>query len=358
MIDTVMKRVQQGQFTLVAEIGVNYYDVAEKLHISLMEAAKFMILEAKNAGIHAVKFQSYKADTLAAKNSPSYWDTSEETTTSQYELFRKFDAFGKEDYRELSGFCDSIQIEFLSTPFDFASADYLEPMMNIYKISSSDLSNLPFIEYMAKKNHPIMLSVGASDEEEIDRAVALIRRSTQASLMLLHCVLEYPTPYEHANLRKIIALKKRYPDVYIGYSDHTRPDDGCDVIKTAYLMGATVVEKHFTVDKTLRGNDHYHAMDGHDAQKMIAGIAFLERIAGDETLTHLASEQAARQNARRSIVAAVDILPGQKITREMLTFKRPGHGIAPAEIERVLGKTVKEMIAEDTMILPGMIVSY
>lgn len=356
MIDTIMKRVQQGKFTLVAEIGVNYYDVAEKLNISLMEAAQFMILTAKNAGIHAVKFQSYKADTLTVKDSPSYWDTSEEATTSQYELFCKYDAFGEGEYRELSRFCERIKIEFLSTPFDFSSADYLASMMNIYKISSSDLSNLPFIEYMARKNRPIMLSVGASDEEEIDRTVQLIRKTTQAPLMLLHCVLEYPTPYEHANLRKILALKKRYPNVYIGYSDHTKPDDCCDVIKTAYLMGANIVEKHFTVDKTLRGNDHYHAMDGHDAKRIINGIRFLDSISGEEALTYLASEQAARQNARRSIVAAVDILPGNAITRDMLTFKRPGHGISPAEIDTVIGKTVKEKILADTIMLPDMII--
>lgn len=152
----VEERLKNGQFVLIAEIGVNYYDIAKKLNITPMEAAKMMVLEARNAGVHACKFQTYKAETLASKNSPSYWDTTEEKTTSQYQLFKKFDAFGVKEYRELKEFCDQIGIEFCSTPFDFESADYLEPLMNFYKISSSDLSNLPFIAYIAKKNKPII----------------------------------------------------------------------------------------------------------------------------------------------------------------------------------------------------------
>ena len=250
ILATIIERCKAGKFTLIAEIGVNYYDIAKKLNISLMEAARFMVLSARNAGIHAVKFQSYKAETLASKYSPSYWDTTEEPTTSQYELFKKFDAFGEREYRELSVFCDQVGIEFCSTPFDFESADYLDSLMNVYKISSSDLTNLPFIAYMAKKDKPILLSTGASNFDEIKAAVACIRRYNDNDLALLHCVLEYPTPYEHANLAKIRALKEAFPNVIIGYSDHTKPDVCCDVIKTAYLLGATVIEKHFTTDKT------------------------------------------------------------------------------------------------------------
>ena len=149
-MSTIIDRALAGKFVLIAEIGVNYYDIATKLDISLMDAAKLMIKEAKDAGIHAVKFQSYKAGTLAAKASPSYWDTTEEPTTSQYELFQKFDHFGEAEYRELKDFCDMLGIEFLSTAFDLASADYLDSMMDVYKISSSDLNNLPFVEYQAR----------------------------------------------------------------------------------------------------------------------------------------------------------------------------------------------------------------
>lgn len=355
ILDTIIERCKQGKFSLIAEIGVNYYDIAKKLNISLMEAAKFMILSACNAGIHAVKFQSYKADTLASKYSPSYWDTSEEPTTSQYELFKKFDAFGELEYRELSVFCEQVGIEFCSTPFDFESADYLDSMMSLYKISSSDLTNLPFITHMAKKGKPILLSTGASNFDEISEAVACIRKYNDCDLALLHCVLEYPTPYEHANLAKIETLKKAFPDILIGYSDHTKPDACYDVIKMAYLLGAIVVEKHFTVDKTLQGNDHYHAMDAHDAEKILEGIYYLDKLKGKADLCALESEQSARENARRSIVAAVDIPAGAILTEEMLTFKRPGHGISPNKIADVLGKRTKQNIARDIVLTQDML---
>lgn len=345
----IIRRMKAGKFTLIAEIGVNYYDIASKLSISLMEAAKLMILSAHNAGIKAVKFQTYKAENLASKFSPSYWDTSEETITSQYELFRKFDTFGEPEYRYLSSFCKKVGIEFLSTAFDFASADYLEPMMNVYKISSSDISNIPFIEYMAKKNKPILLSVGASNLDEVQMAVATIRKYNKKELALLHCVLEYPTPYQHANLCKITGLQRKFPDVYIGYSDHTKPDECYDVIKMAYILGATVIEKHFTLDKTLTGNDHYHAMDPKDAENILAGISFIDKLKGNEEIKCLQSELIARENARRSIVAAVNIQEGVKITRDMLTFKRPGYGISPNEIDKVIGKYSSKKIEKDTV---------
>lgn len=346
----IIEGLKNSQFTLIAEIGVNYYDVATKLNISLMEAAKFMVLSAHNSGIHAVKFQTYKAETLASKYSPSYWDTTEEPTSSQYELFKKFDAFGEKEYRELSDFCEQIGIEFCSTPFDFESADYLAPMMNIYKISSSDLNNIPFIEYIAKKNKPILLSVGASNLDEIHQAVKTIRKYNQKELVLLHCVLEYPTPYEHANLNKISSLKNQFPNLYIGYSDHTKPDTSYNVIKAAYLLGANIIEKHFTVDKTLIGNDHYHAMDAGDAEKILREINFIQDIQGKSEIKCLDSEVKARENARRSIVAAIEIPEGIKITRDMLTFKRPGNGISPNEVENIIGKRAKSKLAIDSLL--------
>lgn len=346
----IIERLHNNDFSLIAEIGVNYYDIAKKLNISLMDAAKYMVLAAKNAGIHAVKFQSYKAETLASKYSPSYWDTSEEPITSQYELFKKFDVFGKNEYQEIADYCNKIGIEFSSTAFDLESADYLADMMNFYKISSSDLSNLPFIEFISKKNKPILMSTGASNLEEIKEAVNVIRKWNDKEIVLLHCVLEYPTPYKDANLSKISSLKQEFPDLYIGYSDHTKPDACFDVIKTAYLLGAKVVEKHFTLDKTLKGNDHYHAMDDNDAQKILQGIEFIDELLGNAELKCLEAELIARQNARRSLVAAVDIPEGTKITKEMLTFKRPGTGISPSEIEKVLGKVTKVNILKDCIL--------
>lgn len=346
----IMERIQKGKFVLIAEIGVNYYDIAAKEGISNMQAAKKMVAAAADAGVHAVKFQSYKADTLAVKDSPAYWDISEESTASQYELFRKYDAFGYQEYCELKNFCDACGVEFLSTAFDLASADYLDSLMDVYKISSSDLNNLPFITYQAKKGKPIILSAGASNADEIGQAVACIRRYSSQPLVLMHCVLEYPTPYEHANLNKITALKQRYPELVIGYSDHTKPDDCADVIKTAYLLGAQVVEKHFTLDKSLPGNDHYHAMDALDAEKILSGIRFIDRLRGSGDIRCLPGEEAARTNARRSLVSAAFIKAGTIIRREQVTFKRPGTGIAPKELGHVIGKRARSDIQADTVL--------
>lgn len=349
-MDSLVERIVSGKFTLIAEIGVNYYDIAAQREISNMDAAKLMCKEAKDAGIHAVKFQTYKAENLAAADSPSYWDTTEEATTSQRELFKKYDSFGEAEYRELADYCKEIGIAFCSTAFDFESADYLEPLMDVYKISSSDLTNLPFIEYQASKGKPMIMSVGAGDLEEMRLAVETVRKVNNQPLVLCHCVLEYPTPYNHANLRRIESLKQEFPDVIVGYSDHCKPDECCDVIKSAYILGAHVVEKHFTLDKTLPGNDHYHAMDPSDVRKILSGIDFVESLLGSGSLAFSDTEAAARLNARRSIVAAVDIPGGTTITREMLTFKRPGNGISPKDIDLVLGKKVNVDVREDTIL--------
>jgi N-acetylneuraminate synthase len=220
--------------------------------------------------------------------------------------------------------------------------------MNVYKISSSDLNNLPFVEYQAKKNKPIILSIGASEEKEVEKTVSLIRKYNDKQLFLLHCVLEYPTPYDHANLNRIVSLKNKFPDLFIGYSDHTKPDQFVDVIKTAYNLGAIVIEKHFTLDKSIPGNDHYHSMDPLDAKKIIEGIEFINSIRGSYDIHFLESELSARLNARRSLVSRVNISKGTIISKDMLTFKRPGTGISPDKIEQVIGLKAKINISEDT----------
>ena len=354
MVNTIIDRVIQGKFVLIAEIGVNYYDIALKENISVMDAAKLMINKAKEAGIHAVKFQTYKAATLAAKDSPSYWDTTEERETSQYALFKKFDTFGKAEYQELCDYCERKGIEFLSTAFDIESADYLEPMMNVYKISSSDLNNLKFIEYQAMKNKPIILSVGASNEEEIQNALNCIRKYNDKPIILMHCVLEYPTPYDHANLNKIVSLAKTFPDVVIGYSDHTKPDANYDILKTAYNLGARVIEKHYTLDKSLSGNDHYHAMDNIDARKIIEQLRYLDIIRGNYEIKCLDSEMTARKNARRSLVTTCNIKAGTALTQDMITFKRPGTGIAASRFDEFVGKTIKIDVEEDCILQEKM----
>ena len=335
---------------LIAEIGVNFYDIAREEEITDMQAAKLMIDEAKKCGVDAVKFQSYKAETIASKNSPAYWDLSEEPTTSQFELFKKFDKFGAEEYRELAEYCREVGIMFLSTPFDFASVDYLDEFMDIYKISSSDLTNIPFIQYIASKNKPILLSTGASTLNEIKQAVKAIEEVSTVDIAIMHCVLSYPTAYEDANLLMIKDLAENFPDYEIGYSDHTKPDSNMVVLTTAYNYGATILEKHFTLDKSLHGNDHYHAMDPNDVLVFRNNVGFLSKINGKKNKQPLICESSSRKQARRSIVAVRDIKQGETITRDDLTFKRPGTGIYSSEIDKVIGKTAKVDIREDALL--------
>ena len=341
---------------LIAEIGVNFYDIAKKEGISDMDAAKLMIDEAKKCGVDAVKFQSFKAETIASRNSPAYWDLSEEPTTSQFELFKKFDKFGVDEYKQLADYCKSVEIMFLSTPFDFASVDYLDEFMDIYKISSSDLTNIPFIKYIASKNKPILLSTGASTLAEIKQAVNAIEEVSDVDIAIMHCVLSYPTAYEDANLLMIKDLAEHFPDYEIGYSDHTKPDENMLVLTTAYNYGATILEKHFTLDKTLQGNDHYHGMDPEDVVKFWNSVDFLSKINGMKNKQPLICESSSRKEARRSIIAFRDIKKGEEISRDDLTFKRPGTGIYPSEIENVVGRVAKEDIPEDTLIDFDMLV--
>ncbi len=353
MIHIIEERIKNDKFVLIAEIGVNYYDIAFRDKISPMQAAKKMILEAKEAGVHAVKFQSYKAETIAMKTSPAYWDLKEEATKSQFELFKKYDSFAEKEYVELADYAEKMGVEFLSTPFDLASVDYLDSLMNCYKISSSDLNNLNFIKHIARKNKPIILSVGASNADEIDRTVNLIKQYNDRQIFLLHCVLEYPTPYEHANLSKINALRMHFPECIIGYSDHTKPNPTYDVLRQAYCYGARIIEKHFTLDKSLKGNDHYHAMDPKDVISILKTFDIIDCLSGDGTLKCLDTEFIARKNARRSLVAQVDISAGTILTEEMITWKRPGTGITADRYDEIIGKTVVRDIKKDECFMEG-----
>ncbi len=335
---------------VIAEMGVNFYDTARVMNITPLEAAKLYIDEAKKAGVDAAKFQSYKAETIASKNSPSYWDLSKEPTTSQYELFKKLDGFNKEDYEELCRYCKQVGIDFMSTPFDYNSADYLEDMVDIYKISSSDITNIPFIKYIAKKGKPVYLSVGASYLAEVDEAVRAIKETGNNNICLFHCVLSYPTKNEDANLNIIRHLKQVYPDIPIGFSDHTLPDPCMTILTTAYLLGAEVIEKHFTLDKTLEGNDHYHAGDPEDFAKAIKNFELVDTIIGDKTKTVLDCEMIPRKQARRSLVLTHDMKAGDVVTEKDLIAKRPGTGISPKYMDIVVGKMLKNDMKEDSIL--------
>ncbi len=322
---------------IIAEAGVN--------HEGSMDLAKRLIDEAAEGGAQAIKFQTYKADTIASKDSPYYWDITKEPTRSQHELFQKYDKFWKGEYEELAKYCEQAGIAFMSTAFDVASADFLNDLQDVFKISSSDLTNLPFIEYQCQFGKPIILSTGASYHWEIQQAVEAIEKHGN-TLCLMHCVLNYPTPDENANLGMIQGLKRHFPQVVPGYSDHTLPGE-MDILIRSILLGAVVIEKHFTHDKTLPGNDHYHAMDKEDLKNFWAKWEEVKTSLGTYALTALADEEPARRNARRSLVAARAIAAGAVITHEDLTWKRPASGISPKDIDVVVGQKAARAIAED-----------
>ena len=333
----------QTQFLMpyiIAEAGVN--------HEGNLDTAKRLIDLAAQGGADAIKFQSYKAETLASKDSPAYWDTKKEPTLSQYALFKKHDSFWKKEFESLKTYCDQVGITFLSTPFDVESATFLNDLMDVFKISSSDITNKPFIKFICDFQKPIILSTGAAHLYEISEAVEWIEQKGNP-LALLHCVLNYPTEDHNARLGMIPALKQVFPRHVIGYSDHTLPGD-MHILKIATLLGARILEKHFTPDKTLPGNDHYHAMDSQDLRAFKQSLTEIFSCIGEFKIEALASEEPARCHARRSLVTTREIKAGQIIQEADLTFKRPAHGISPRCYDEVLGKKARHTLPEDTVL--------
>ncbi len=335
---------------IIAEMGVNFYDTAEALSISPMEAAKLYIDKAAEAGVDCAKFQSYKAATIVSKNSPAYWDLTKEPTKTQYELFLRHDHFDENDYRELCDYTHSKGLDFTSTPFDYASADYLADFVDFYKISSSDLSNIPFIRYIGTKGKPVYISAGAAYLSETEVAIRTLKEAGCKDIVLLHCVLSYPTEPADANLNVIKTLKNVFPDIRIGYSDHVAPDKTMTTLTTAFLLGAEVIEKHFTLDKKLSGNDHYHAGDPEDFRMAIENFRLVEKILGQKEKTVLDCELVPRREARRSLVLTRDMRKGEIIKPEDLMPKRPGTGISPEFFDIVVGRIVKSDLQEDTIL--------
>jgi N-acetylneuraminate synthase len=328
---------------VIAEIGVN--------HEGKLDLAKKLIDLAKAGGADAAKFQTYKADRIASRHSPAYWDLSKEPTTSQHKLFQKYDAFGPAEYRALAEHCDGAEIDFVSTPFDSSAVELLDPLMPFFKIASADLTNVPLLRQVAETGKPVVLSTGASTSDEVRAAVAILRSAGCRELSLLHCVLNYPTADENAHLGMITGLRAEYPDLVIGYSDHTVPDAAMTALTTSYLLGARVIEKHFTHDKTLPGNDHYHAMDVHDLSVFREAIRKIDLMIGDSSAKEpLESEEIARQNARRSIVLDADAARGTILTESMLTYKRPGTGVSPVYWDSVIGRrTARDLSRDDVL---------
>jgi sialic acid synthase SpsE len=348
-----MKEIRIGNRTLrkndltqpyfVAEAGVN--------HEGDLEKAKQMIREVAKAGGDAIKFQAYKAETLASKNSPAYWDLTAESTKSQYELFKKWDSFWKSEFEELAAYAKKCNIDFTATPFDIESADFLEPIVPFYKVASADITNEPFLKHIAKKGKPILLSTGASEVSEILTAINWIQAEGNEKVALLHCVLSYPTKYENANLGMIRGMNETFKDFIIGYSDHTPANRATDILTTAWLLGAQIIEKHYTWNKSLSGNDHYHSMAYADLKKFIAQVRFIRTTIGKFNKECLRCEDVSRVFARRSIVARNFIPKGKLIAESDVTWKRPGTGIPPWMLEQVIGGKALEDILEDEAIV-------
>ena len=220
--------------------------------------------------------------------------------------------------------------------------------MDTFKISSSDITNKPFVEFICDFKKPIILSTGGSNIVEIETAANWIGAKGN-SLALLHCILNYPTEDKNANLAMICDLKRKFPNHKIGYSDHTLPKN-MKTLETAVLMGASIIEKHFTHDKTLPGNDHYHAMDVEDLKVFNQNLDKLFELLGKTEKTSIPSEGLARKNARRSLVAKRNIPAGKVIEPEDLTWKRPASGISPKEIDKVKNSTAARDISEDSIL--------
>lgn len=339
----------QNKPYIVVEAGVN--------HLGSLELGERLIKEAKEAGADAIKFQSYKAGELCVKNAPRFWDWEGEVKKdgSQFDSYSMLDSFGKNEHRELKKLCDKYEIDFFSTPFSIETADYLDEIgVPMYKIASCDLTNLCFIEYVAKKMKPILLATGASDLNEIKEAVAVIESTGNKQIVVMHCNLCYPTKDEDINLLTIQNLKETFPQYPIGLSDHTM---NLMTPAVAYVLGARIFEKHYTVDKSLdKSADHWLSADPDDLREIIKNINTVRTLMGKygERVAN-PSEERTRLYARRSVVADKDIKVGEILTLENIACKRPGTGISAKYYKEFLGKKTKVDISFDALLSWDMV---
>lgn len=319
----------------IAEIGVNHENDINK--------AKLMIDECSDIGIGAVKFQSYSAKKLAAKHSPAYWDVTKESTKSQIELFSKYDLFDQREFNEIANYCEKKDIEFMSTPFDEDYVDVLDPLVNRFKIASVDLTNFILIKKIAQKGKPIVLSTGASTIDEIKHTVQYIKGlgvDIDKDLSLLHCVTKYPNPISTAGLGSIKSLSEIFPSIDIGYSDHTIPEESELALACAITMGAKIIEKHYTFDKNLPGNDHYHSFDKNDLIKFSES---LESLNSSLQVANIEDQINSIKFARRGLYLKKSIKAGEKITKDHLIPLRPLLDfISPIHWEDIVGREVNK----------------
>src|SRR3989344_5184196 len=327
---------------IITEAGCN--------HDGKLEQGFKLIEEAAKNGADAIKFQTFKAKKLVTKTAGQWWLPEEQRQgKTQLDLYKTQDTFGFEEYKALQDHCNKNGITFLSTPFDEGSADLLERLnVPAYKIASTDLTNLPFLEYVTKKQKPMLISAGMSFLEEIAESIETIRNTGNEQICLMHCIVEYPAPMHHANLNFIKTLKKEFPDYVIGFSDHTL-GYVADIVATVF--GAKIIEKHFTFDKTIRGSpDHLTSVDPRELSDLVKDVRAAESSLGSYDREILEYEKPAREFGRRKLVANVYIPKNTIIERHMITAKRNEEGLYPKFLKDVLGKKTKVDLDEDAPI--------
>lgn len=328
---------------IIAEAGVNHNgDIAK---------AKTLIDKGAEAGVDYVKFQTFKAEKLVTKQAQraAYQDKNTQNNDSQYEMLKKLE-LSQTVHQELIDYCKVKGVKFLSTGFDNDSLAFLAQLgVRIAKVPSGEITNLPYLRQVASLFPEVILSTGMATINEIKDAVKVLidYGVSKDKITILHCNTEYPTPMEDVNLKAMLHIQKEL-GVSVGYSDHTL---GIEVPIAAVALGATVIEKHFTLDKTLPGPDHKASLEPDELKAMVSAIRNIEKAIGGSGLKEVSkSEEKNKPIARKSIVAATKIAQGEAFTPENLTVKRPGTGISPMQWDEVIGKEAKRDFQEDELI--------
>ncbi len=312
-------------------------------HMCDIELAKKMIDEAETSGADAIKFQTYKAEKLVAKDAKTYWNYGK--TKSQYEYYKQLDKFDKEEYKVLFDYAKDKDIVVFSSPFDEESSDMLNELgMPLFKIASCLMPNKQLIKHIAGYKKPIILSCGGSAVEEIQEVVDAIYEQGNFLLILMACTLSYPAKNEDANLGRIQGLQQLFPHAIVGYSDHTEPDENMVIPSIALSHGAKVIEKHFTLDRTMEGSGHSFSVDPASLKKMVDNIRLTEIVMGSSEMGVLEAEKKTIESARMSIVARYDIKKDEILKEDMLMTIRPGTGILPKFMDEVVNKKAKRDI--------------
>lgn len=329
-----------GHVCIIAEAGVN--------HNGDFVLAKRMVDAAKEAGVDYIKFQTFIPEKLVSRfaEKAEYQKETTGTEESQLQMLKKL-TLTNENFKELKAYCLEVGIGFISTPFDLESIDFLESFdMDLWKIPSGEVTNLPYLEKIAKTGRRVIMSTGMCEIQEIKDAVEVLERNGSSNIILLHCNTQYPTPYEHVNLSAMHTIRKA-TGKDVGYSDHTL---GIEVPIAAVALGAIVIEKHFTLDKDMEGPDHKASLSPQELKAMVEAIRHLENAIGSGVKEPSPSEKANKTVARKSIVASRNIKKGEIFTEENLTVKRPGSGISPMRWKDVLGTCAVRDFKEDELI--------